>query len=168
MDGVLEKAAVKRFIEAKNSLGLQGEVTVLSESARTAQDAASALGVDVGQIASSLVFQLPDSSPVLIITSGRHRIDTDLVARTLGIDSLGRADANYVKVRSGYSVGGVAPIGWLNPATILIDVALNDYQVVWAASGHPHAVFPTSFAELLAATGAKSIIVSDASVRNEC
>ena len=168
MDGVLEKAAVKRFIEAKNSLGLQGEVTVLSESARTAQDAASALGVDVGQIASSLVFQLPDSSPVLIITSGRHRIDTDLVARTLGIDSLGRADANYVKERSGYSVGGVAPIGWLNPAKILIDVALNDYQVVWAASGHPHAVFPTSFDELLAATGAKSIIVSDASVRNEC
>lgn len=161
MDGVLEKAAVKRFIEAKNSLGLQGEVTILSESARTAQDAASALGIDVGQIASSLVFQLPDSSPVLIITSGRHRIDTDLVARTLGIDSLGRADANYVKEQSGYSVGGVAPIGWISPATILIDTALKDYDVIWAASGHPHAVFPTSFEELITATGAKSIIVGE-------
>jgi prolyl-tRNA editing enzyme YbaK/EbsC (Cys-tRNA(Pro) deacylase) len=161
MDGVLEKAAVKRFIEAKNSLGLQGAVTVLSDSARTAQDAASALGIEVGQIASSLVFKLPDGSPLLIITSGRHRVDTDLVAKNLGIEKLGRADADYVKSVSGYSVGGVAPIGWTSPAKILIDEALNDYEVIWAASGHPHAVFPTSHAELLRATGATSIVVGE-------
>ncbi len=161
MDGVLEKAAVKRFIEAKNSLGLQGAVTVLSDSARTAQDAASALGIEVGQIASSLVFKLPDGSPLLIITSGRHRVDTDLVAKNLGIEKLGRADADYVKSVSGYSVGGVAPIGWTSPATVLIDEALNDYEVIWAASGHPHAVFPTSHAELSHATGATSIVVGE-------
>ena len=161
MDGVLEKAAVKRFIEAKNSLRLQGAVTVLSDSARTAQDAASALGIEVGQIASSLVFRLPDGSPLLIITSGRHRVDTDLVAKNLGIEELGRADADYVKSVSGYSVGGVAPIGWTSPATVLIDEALNDYEVIWAASGHPHAVFPTSHAELSHATGATSIVVGE-------
>ena len=161
MDGVLEKAAVKRFIEAKNSLGLQGAVTVLSDSARTAQDAASALGIEVGQIASSLVFKLPDGSPLLIITSGRHRVDTDLVAKNFGIEKLGRADADYVKSVSGYSVGGVAPIGWTSQATIVIDEALNDYEVIWAASGHPHAVFPTSHAELFRATGATSIVVGD-------
>ena len=161
MDGVLEKAAVKRFIEAKNSLGLQGEVTVLRDIARTAQDADSALGIEVGQIASSLVFRLPDGSPLLIITSGRHRVDTDLVAKNLGIEELGRADADYVKSVSGYSVGGVAPIGWTSPATVLIDEALNDYEVIWAASGHPHAVFPTSHAELSHATGATSIVVGE-------
>ena len=162
MDGVLEKAAVKRFIEAKNSLGLQGAVTVLSDSARTAQDAASALGIEVGQIASSLVFRLPDGSPLLIITSGRHRVDTDLVAKNLGIEELGRADADYVKSVSGYSVGGVSPLGWISkPEIILVDEALNDYDVVWAASGHPHAVFPTSHAELSHATGATSIVVGE-------
>jgi hypothetical protein len=161
MDGVLEKAAVKRFISAKNSLGVNGEVTVLSESARTAQDAANALGIEVGQIASSLVFRMPDKSPLLIITSGRHRVDTDRVARELTIAELGRADADYVKEQSGYSVGGVAPLGWLSTATIIIDEALNDYEVVWAAAGHPHAVFPTSFSELLSATGARPMIVGD-------
>jgi len=161
MDGVLEKAAVKRFIEAKNSLGLKGEVTVLSDSARTAQDAASALGIEVGQIASSLVFKLPDDSPLLIITSGRHRVDTELVAKNLGIEKLGRADADYVKSVSGYSVGGVAPIGWTSSAKILIDEALDDYDVIWAASGHPHAVFPTSYSELCACTSAQPMVVEE-------
>jgi prolyl-tRNA editing enzyme YbaK/EbsC (Cys-tRNA(Pro) deacylase) len=98
----------------------------------------------------------------LIITSGRHRVDTDLVAKNLGIPELGRADANYVKEVSGYSVGGVAPLGWIAPPEqILIDQALNDYEVVWAASGHPHAVYPTSFAELVTCTGAIPMVVGD-------
>jgi len=161
MDGVLEKAAVQRFIAAKDSLGVQGEVTVLSESARTAQDAASALGIEVGQIASSLVFVLPDKNPLLIITSGRHRVNTEWVAHNLAIPELIRADANYVKEKSGFSVGGVAPLGWLTQATVLIDTALNDYEVVWAAAGHPHAVFPTTFDELVIASGAKPMVVGD-------
>ena len=161
MDGVLEKAAVKRVTAALAEHGCAGQIKVLSDSARTAAEAASALGIEVGQIASSLIFKLPDGSPLLVITSGRHRVDTDLVANNLGIEKLGRVDADYVKEQSGFSIGGVAPIGWVSPATILIDQALNDYEVVWAAAGHPHAVYPTSFAELLAITSAKPMVVGE-------
>lgn len=161
MEGIIEKAAVKRVIAALAKHGLTAEVNVLSDSARTAQEAASALGIEVGQIASSLIFKLPDGSPLLIITSGRHRVDTDLVAKNLSIETLGRVDADYVKEKSGFSIGGVAPIGWTSPATILIDQALNDYEVVWAAAGHPHAVYPTTFAELVECTGAKPMIVGE-------
>ena len=153
MDGVLEKAAVKRVIAALQEHGCAGQIKVLADSARTAAEAAAALGIEVGQIASSLIFKLPDGSPLLIITSGRHRVDTDLVANNLGIEKLGRVGADYVKEQSGFSIGGVAPIGWVSPATILIDQALNDYDVVWAAAGHPHAVYPTTFNELVRCTG---------------
>ena len=161
MEGVKEKAAVKRVIAALAEHGLTGEVKVLSDSARTAQEAATALRIEVGQIASSLIFKLPDDSPLLIITSGRHRVDTDLVAMNLGIEKLGRVDADYVKEKSGFSIGGVAPIGWVSPATILVDQALNEYEIVWAAAGHPHAVYPTTFAELVACTGAQPMVVGD-------
>ena len=134
MDGVLEKAAVKRVQQALIDLGVSGQIKVLSDSARTAQEAADGLGIEVGQIASSLIFKLPDHSPLLIITSGRHRVDVDLVARNLGIEKLERVDAAYVKEISGFSIGGVAPIGWISPTTIIIDQALNDYEVVWAAA----------------------------------
>lgn len=162
MDGILEKAAVRRFQEAANSLGVKGEINILADTARTAIDAANGLGVEVGQIASSLIFKLPSGNPLLIITSGRHRVDTELVAENLGIAELVRADANYVKEVSGYSVGGVSPIGWIStPEITLIDEALSDYEVVWAASGHPHAVYPTSFEELKSCTGARPMIVGD-------
>jgi len=162
MDGILEKAAVRRFKEAADSLGVKGEIKILAETARTAIDAANGLGIEVGQIASSLIFKLPSGNPLLIITSGRHRVDTDLVAKNLGLPELGRADANYVKEVSGYSVGGVSPIGWITtPEITLIDQALNDYEIVWAASGHPHAVYPTSYAELIACTGATPMVVGD-------
>ena len=162
MDGILEKAAVRRFIDAANSLGVKGQINILAETARTAVDAAHGLGIEVGQIASSLIFTLPSGNPLLIITSGRHRVDTELVARNLNIAELGRADANYVKEVSGYSVGGVSPIGWITtPEITLIDEVLNDYEVVWAASGHPHAVYPTSFAELIACTSATPMVVGE-------
>ncbi len=162
MDGILEKAAVRRFIDAADSLGVKGQINILADTARTAIDAANGLGIEVGQIASSLIFKLPSGNPLLIITSGRHRVDTELVAKNLNIPELGRADANYVKEVSGYSVGGVSPIGWIStPEITLIDEALNDYDVVWAASGHPHAVFPTSYSELIACTGATPMVVGD-------
>jgi prolyl-tRNA editing enzyme YbaK/EbsC (Cys-tRNA(Pro) deacylase) len=162
MDGILEKAAVRRFIDAAHSLGINGEIKVLSDSARTAIDAANSLGIEVGQIASSLIFKLPSGNPLLIITSGRHKVDTDLVAQNLNIEKLDRVDADYVKERSGYSIGGVSPLGWISkPEIILIDEALNDYDVVWAAAGHPHEVYPTSFSELLECTGAKPMVVGD-------
>jgi len=162
MEGVLEKSAVKRVNDALKINGISGQIKVLSESARSAAEAASALGIEVGQIASSIIFKLPNESPLLVITSGRHRVDTELVAKELSVDNLARVDADYVKELSGFSIGGVAPLGWINPPAItLIDLALNDYEVVWAAAGHPHAVFPTNYAELITCTGAKPMVVGD-------
>jgi prolyl-tRNA editing enzyme YbaK/EbsC (Cys-tRNA(Pro) deacylase) len=161
MDGVLEKAAVKRVAQALLDHQMAGQIKVLTDSARSAAEAASALGIEVGQIASSILFKMPDDSPLLVITSGRHRVNTELVAKNLNLSALGRVDADYVKERSGFSIGGVAPIGWLNPATIIIDEALNDYDVVWAAAGHPHAVFPTTYSELAKITKAQSMVVAE-------
>jgi prolyl-tRNA editing enzyme YbaK/EbsC (Cys-tRNA(Pro) deacylase) len=87
---------------------IKGKVKILSESARSASEAAAALGIEKGQIASSIVFKLPDGRPLLVITSGAHRVDTDLVARELGVEKLNRADADFIKSASGISIGGVA------------------------------------------------------------
>jgi prolyl-tRNA editing enzyme YbaK/EbsC (Cys-tRNA(Pro) deacylase) len=162
MEHILEKAPVKRVAEAMSALTIAGPITVLGDTARTAQDAASALGIEVGQIASSLIFKTPDGRVLLVITSGRHRVDTELVAQGISVSELVRVDANFVKEFSGFSIGGVSPIGWINqPDITLIDQALNDYGVVWAAAGHPHGVFPTSFQELALATNATSMVVGD-------
>jgi len=171
---ILNHPAVVRVKEFLSANGISGKVVALKESARTAAEAAEALGIEVGQVASSIVFKLPNGNPLLVITSGRHRVNTELVAKTLGVEKLHRADADYVRSVSGFAIGGVspvawvsettggvAPIGWISPATILIDEALNDYKVVWAAAGHPHAVFPTTFAELVLVTGAKPVIVTE-------
>ena len=161
MENVLQNPSVQRVSAKLKELGVSGEVHVLSDIARTAQEAADALGILVGQVASSIVFKLDDESPLLVITSGRHRVDTKLVAEKLGVAKLHRVDADYVKEKSGFSIGGVSPVGWISSATILIDEALNDYEVVWAAAGHPHSVYPTTFAELLECTGAKPMVVGD-------
>ena len=162
MDSILEKAAVKRAQAALDKHAISGKIKILTDSARTAAEAAAGLGIEVGQIASSLVFKLPDDRSLLVITSGRHRVDTEMVAELLQVPTLNRADANYVKEISGYSVGGVAPLGWINePSITLIDEALSDYRVIWAAAGHPHAVFPTSYQELLQASGAKAARVGN-------
>ena len=146
MDSILEKAAVKRAQAAIDKHGISGKIKILTDSARTAAEAAAGLGIEVGQIASSLVFKLPDQRSLLVITSGRHRVDTQMVTDLLHVQALDRADADYVKEISGYSVGGVAPLGWINePSITLIDEVLSDYQVIWAAAGHPHAVFPTTY-----------------------
>ena len=129
--------SVLRVQNRLRELGILGEVHHLSDSARTAQAAAEALGILVGQVASSIVFKLPNGNPLLVITSGRHRVDTHLVARSLSVEKLDRADADYVREHSGFAIGGVSPLAWLQPATVLIDEALNDYGVVWAAAGHP-------------------------------
>lgn len=159
MENVLQNPSVQRVSARLKELGVSGDVHVLSDSARTAQEAADALGILVGQVASSIVFKLGDENPLLVITSGRHRVDTKLVAEKLGVAKLHRVDADYVKEKSGFSIGGVSPVGWINTATILIDEALNDYEVVWAAAGHPHSVYPTTYSELIKCTGAKPMVV---------
>ena len=92
------------------ALKSRAEIVVLSETARTAQDAANALGIEVGQVASSIVFKLANDQPLLIITSGRHRVDTEMVAKSLSLGKLHRADADFVKAVSGFSIGGVPPV----------------------------------------------------------
>ena len=162
MEEVLNNPSVIRVTALLKELGCSGEVTILSDSARTALDAANALGIEVGQVASSIVFKLPSGNPLLVITSGRHRVDTELVAKNLGVEKLHRADDDFVKNASGFSIGGVSPVGWVNkPEIILIDQALNDYDVAWAAAGHPHSVYPTSFEELARVTGAMPMVVGD-------
>ena len=166
MEDVLNSASVKRISAELEKRNISGAIKILSDSARSAAEAAAALGIEVGQIASSIVFKLPDGRPLLVITSGAHRVDTELVARTLGVEKLHRADANFVKSASGISIGGVSPFGWQHDGTlpnpepvVLIDVALDAFDVVWAAAGHPHAVFPTSYAELVQATEAVPVSV---------
>ena len=140
-----EHPAVMRVQGVLHRHGIDAQIAHLDETARTALDAANALNIEVGQVASSIVFKLPNGSPLLVITSGRHRVDTVLVAEKLKVEKLHRADADFVRKWSGFAIGGVSPLAWVQPATVLIDEALNDYDVVWAAAGHPHAVFPTSF-----------------------
>ena len=150
---------VKSFLE---NAGINRQIVALSDSARTAAEAAEALGIEVGQVASSIVFKLPNGSALLVITSGRHRVDTKLVAGAIGVDKLHRADADFVRDSSGFAIGGVSPLGWISkPEIILIDEALNGYDIVWAAAGHPHAVYPTTYGELIQCTGAQPMIVGD-------
>ena len=133
-------------------LGVAGEVLELPEPAPTAATAAAQLGCEVGAIANSLVFN-GDSAPLLILTSGAHRVDTEKVAALLGIGSLRRADPEFVRASTGQTIGGVAPVGHPRPVRTVVDTWLDSYDVVWAAAGHAHAVFPSSFAELIRITG---------------
>jgi prolyl-tRNA editing enzyme YbaK/EbsC (Cys-tRNA(Pro) deacylase) len=149
-----------RVQDALLAAGAKGGVRMLDESARTAAEAAAALGVEVGQITNSLVF-VADGAPLLVLTSGRHRVDTAKVAELVGVAKVSRADADFVREHAGVAIGGVSPIGHPRPLRTLVDIALNDYDVVWAAAGHTHAVFPTTFDELLTLTGGTPAEVGD-------
>lgn len=149
-----------RVRDRLRELAVSGEITILEDSARSAREAADALGVDVGQICSSLIFSVA-GKPVLILTSGRHRVNTDLVANRLGVPSLDRADADVVRSATGFAIGGVAPIAHATAIDTYIDSALGEHSVIWAAAGHPHAVFPTSFTELVAITCGTVIEVAE-------
>ncbi|NEK84490.1 YbaK/EbsC family protein [Blastococcus saxobsidens] len=153
-------AAVAR---ALSEAGAGGEVRVLPEEVRTAAAAAAALDVPVGAIVNSLVF-LADGSPVLILTSGAHRVDAGRVAALLGVASLEPAPAAEVRLHTGQPPGGVAPLGHPAPLGTLVDVELARYDRVWAAAGHPAAVFPTDYEELLRLTAGTPAEVGDGPV----
>jgi prolyl-tRNA editing enzyme YbaK/EbsC (Cys-tRNA(Pro) deacylase) len=155
----LQHPAVTRVRAALTHAGATGEVVTLDDSARTAPQAAAALGCDVGAIANSLVFNA-DGEPLLVLTSGAHRVDTQHVAALLGVQAVRRADPDFVRAATGFAIGGVAPVGHPNPVRTLVDLALARYGTVWAAAGHPHTVFPTSYDELLRITGGTSAEVS--------
>ena len=141
-----------KFAAVLRDLGVPGQVRELPERAPTAATAAAQLGCEVGAIANSLVFSA-DGSPLLVMTSGAHRVDTARVAALVGVSSVRRADADSVRAWTGQPIGGVAPVGHPAPIPTLVDTWLENYDVIWAAGGHPHAVFPTSFPELLRITG---------------
>ena len=125
----------------------------LSVPARTALEAAQALGVTVGQIAKSVIFRRKsDEAAVLVVTSGDRRVDEKKVAALVG--PIGRADAAFVKARTGYSIGGVSPVGHATPPVTLIDADLGRFDEIWAAAGHPNGVFRLSFTDLQRLTGA--------------
>ena len=146
-DGALRVAA--RLAE----LGHPHEVVMLPVTGRTAADAAAALGVELGQIAKSIVFRrTADGAAVLVVTSGDLRVDERKVSALVG--TLGRADAEFVKASTGFSIGGVSPVAHATAPVILIDAELFRFERVWAAAGHPYAVFPLSPAELVELTGA--------------
>lgn len=133
--------------------GVDGRVRILSEPAPTAQAAADLLGVEVGAIANSLIFATAEDSPLLVLTSGAHRVDTAKVAALIGTAALHRARPEFVLATTGQPIGGVAPVGHPQPIRTLVDTALGTYPRVWAAGGIPHAVFPTSYDELVRITG---------------
>jgi prolyl-tRNA editing enzyme YbaK/EbsC (Cys-tRNA(Pro) deacylase) len=133
--------------------GVSGRVKLLPEAAPTAAAAAEQLGVEVGAIANSLVFETAAGEPVLVLTSGAHRVDTVGVAAMLGTPTLRPADAERVRRATGQPIGGVAPVGHPARLRTLVDVALRAYPQVWAAGGIPHAVFPTTFDDLVVLTG---------------
>jgi prolyl-tRNA editing enzyme YbaK/EbsC (Cys-tRNA(Pro) deacylase) len=153
-----EHAAITRFRSALQAGGGTGRVVVLPDSVHTAALAAEALGCEVGAIANSLLFDA-DGTPVLILTSGSHRVDTDKVAAHLGLPALRRAKPDFVRQHTGQVIGGVSPLGHPAPVPTYIDAALRLYDEVWAAAGHPAAVFSTSFEELVRLTGASEVEV---------
>lgn len=148
-----EHAAVTRFKEAHSAAGGGGRIVILPDTVHTAALAAEALGCEVGAIANSLVFDA-DGTPVLILTSGGHRVDTAATAARIGVAALKRATPEFVRQHTGQVIGGVSPIAHPAQVPTYIDPWLRRYDVVWAAAGHPAAVFSTTFDELVAMTGA--------------
>ena len=149
-----------RFAYTLKSQGVTGEVRELPEPAPTAAAAAEQLGCEVGAIANSLVFDA-DGVPLLVMTSGAHRVDTSRVASLVGASVVARADARSVREWTGQAIGGVGPVGHPAPIPTLVDTWLSRYDVVWAAAGHPHTVFPTSFEELIRITAGTPADVGD-------
>ena len=133
--------------------GAPGRVQILDEAAPTAAAAAAQLGVAVGAIANSLIFATAEGEPLLVLTSGAHRVDTAKVAALVGTSELRRAKPDFVLAATGQVIGGVAPVGHPAPIRTMVDQDLTGYPQVWAAGGIPHAVFPTTFAELVRLTG---------------
>jgi prolyl-tRNA editing enzyme YbaK/EbsC (Cys-tRNA(Pro) deacylase) len=130
---------------------------MLDDAARTAQQAADALNVQLGQIAKSIIFlRKPDDKAVLVITSGDRRVDEKKVQALICTEGqkLSRADAEFVKAQTGFAIGGVSPIGHLHPPVCLIDQELSRFDAIWAAAGHPHAVFQLTLAQLRTLTQA--------------
>ena len=155
---VLARPGVRAVVDALRAAGIDGAVRVLRESAPTAAAAARQLGCPVGAIANSLVFDA-DGAALLVLTSGAHRVDTAALAGRIGVGAIRRATAGFVRAATGQAIGGVAPLGHPAPVRTLVDAALAEHAVIWAAAGHHRTVFPTDFARLVAATSGQVVAV---------
>lgn len=136
---------------ALQTAGVEGRIIETIESSPTAATAAAQLDIEVGQVANSLIFAA-DGEPVLVLTSGQHRADTVRLAEYLGVSEVTRPNAEFVRTHTSQPIGGVAPLGHPVPLRTIVDTQLAAWDVVWAAGGHPHYVFPTSFDELVRIT----------------
>lgn len=146
-------ASAQRVQQALAAAGTRSQVIELEVAARTSQQAADALGVEVGQIAKSLIFRaVPSGRAVLVIAAGDRRVDEARIAALLG-ESIERAPPEFVRTHSSFAIGGVAPLAHALPMTTFIDTSLRRFDVVWAAGGTPHCVFPISPADLVRVSG---------------
>jgi Cys-tRNA(Pro) deacylase len=150
----MEHSSVTKCRETFHRLGIEVEIVKTSESARTAQEAADALGVEVGQIVKSLIFQ-SNETPLLVAASGSNRVDTKKVALALDLPKVDKADADLVRSATGYAIGGVPPFGLATQLKTLVDPDLMTYPQVWAAAGHPFYVFAIEPQNLLAFSNGK-------------
>ena len=159
-----EHPSIDRFRSELEARGGRGRIVVLPDSVHTAALAAQALGCEVGAIANSLLFagttDSGDRVPVLILTSGAHRVDTAKAAAAVGVTKLERATPGFVREHTGQVIGGVSPIAHPRPIRTFVDPTLRQYGEIWAAAGHPAAVFSTTYDELVAMTGAEEIEVN--------
>lgn len=149
--------AVRSVLDAFELPGAD-RIRHIPDGARTAAEAAAAVGVEVGAIANSLVF-VADGEPILVMTSGGHRVDTALLAERIGVGEIGRATPEIVKAATGQVIGGVAPVGHPAPLRTFIDPVLETFPEIWAAAGHSHAVFPLTYADLVRITGGTVVAV---------
>jgi len=157
MSVVLQNPGVERVRAALAAARLDAEIVELPGAARTARAAAQYLGCEVAQIANSLVFRaLSSDAALLVLSSGARRVDLERLAGIVG-ESVGKADADFVRARTGFAIGGVAPVGHAGPVRSYVERSLAGRDPLWAAAGHPHTVFRLSYAELLRISAATPI-----------
>lgn len=156
------KASAQKVQDALRAAGFANTVVELPDSARTAAEAAAAVGCEVGQIVKSLLFRAAESGrAVLVAASGSHRVDETAVAAIVG-EAIGRATPDFVREQTGFAIGGVPPIGHARPVVAVVDEALLAYAQIWAAAGHPHAVFALTPDELVRMTGGRVAKIAQA------
>ena len=159
MTGLPPRASADRVLQALRTLGHDVQVVEFAETTRTAAEAAAAIGCTVAQIAKSLIFKaMPSGRPVLVIASGANRVSETRVAAVLG-EKLERADADFVRAKTGFAIGGVPPVGHREPPVTFIDEDLRQFDTIWAAAGTPFAVFRLTPADLVDLTGGTVIAI---------
>jgi Cys-tRNA(Pro) deacylase len=141
-----------KFQETLRGLGINSEVVEFEQTTRTAQDAARAIGCQLGQIVKSLVFRTHSGHALVVLASGSNRVDESLIHAASG-EKLGKADADFVRTQTGYAIGGVPPFGHQHPLPVYVDQDFFQYESIWAAAGTPNAVFPLTPHELVRASG---------------